>query len=248
MTPSATLPSGAELPLLGLGTWRLTGETATASVAAAIAAGYRHVDTATMYANEREVGAALQPGVFVTTKLQPGDVGRARATLEQSLTALGRDRVDLWLQHWPVEDDVATWRELLRAQQDGLAVDVGVSNYSLAQLDEVAQATGVMPGVNQVPWSPLRHDPELLAGHRERGVVVEGYSGLRHGVLEHPTVLSTAQRLGRTPAQVVLRWHLHHGIVVLPRSSSPDRIAANADLAFDLGPEDVAALDALTSS
>jgi len=248
MTPSASLPSGAELPLLGLGTWRLTGETATACVAAAIEAGYRHVDTATMYANEREVGAALQPGVFVTTKLQPDDVGRARATLEQSLEALGREQVDLWLQHWPVEDNVATWTEMLRAQQDGLARDVGVSNYSLAQLDEVAEATGVMPGVNQVPWSPLRHDPELLAGHRERGVVVEGYSGLRHGVLEDPTVVRTAQRLVRTPAQVVLRWHLHHGIVVLPRSSRPERVVANADLAFDLAPEDLAALDALTSS
>lgn len=244
MTSTVALPSGAHLPLLGLGTWRLTGATATTATAAAIAAGYRHVDTATIYGNEREVGAGLQPGVFVTTKLAADDIHRARATLEQSLAALERSQVDLWLQHWPVQDNPATWTTLLAAQQDGLAVDVGVSNYSLAQLDEVAAASGVMPAVNQIPWSPLRHDPELLAGHRQRGVLVAGYSGLRHGVLDLPAVTAIARRLGRTAAQVVIRWHLQHQIVVLPRSSRPERIAANAELVFELDAQAMADLDA----
>lgn len=240
---TVTLPSGAEMPLLGLGTWRLTGDVAGECTAAAIAAGYRHVDTATMYANEREVGSALVDGVFVTTKLQPTDFGQARRTLEDSLHALGR--IDLWLQHWPGDDNVAIWGELVKAQQDRLVTDIGVSNYSLAQLDEVTAATGVQPAVNQIPWSPLRFDRAVLEGHRERGVVLEGYSGLRGGVLDHPVVTQIAASTGRTPAQVVLRWHVQHGVVVIPRSKSPERIVANADLGFVLSERDMTALDAL---
>ena len=249
---TAVLPGGGHIPLLGFGTWQLTGETATSATTVALQAGYRHLDTAHVYGNEAEVGAALRgtgrDGVFVTTKLPPARADQARATLEQSLQALGVEALDLWLVHWPAGPgaDVDLWGDFLQAQADGLARDVGVSNYSLAQLDELLASTGVMPALNQIPWSPLRHDPALVEGHRERGVVLEGYSGLKGGVLEHPTVTGLAKRLGRTPAQVVLRWHLEHEIVVIPRSQDPARIRANADLdGFRLDPQDVAALDAL---
>jgi 2,5-diketo-D-gluconate reductase A len=149
--------------------------------------------------------------------------------------------------HWPPGDaGVPIWEQFVAARQDGLARDIGVSNYSPGQVDELERATGVRPGVNQVPWSPLRHDPGLLGAHRERGVVLEGYSGLKGGVLDHPVVTGIADRLRRTPAQVVVRWHLQHGIVVIPKSSSPERIRGNADVdGFALTEDDMAALDAL---
>jgi diketogulonate reductase-like aldo/keto reductase len=242
---TVTLPSGAQMPLLGFGTWRLQGADATAAVSAALDLGYGLVDTATMYANEEEVGAALRTGVFVTTKLQPDDVDRARGVLENSIAALGR--VDLWLQHWPLPDNTPVWRDLIAAQREGLVGDIGVSNYSPAQLDGIAEATGVMPAVNQIPWSPLRFDADLLQAHRDRGVAVTGYSGLKNGVLDQPAVQQVAERTGRSGAQVVLRWHLQHGIAVIPKSTHPERIAANADLAFELSEQDMAALDALGS-
>ncbi len=246
-TQTAPLPSGAAIPLLGFGTWQIKGDTARTATEAALAAGYRHVDTATMYGNEAEVGAALRghDDVFVTTKVPPRLADRARATLEESLTALGRDAVDLWLVHAPPADSVALWRVVVQAQADGLAKDIGVSNYSAAQIDELVEVTGVAPALNQIRWSPYLHDPEVVEQHRERGVVLEGYSGLKGGVLDDPVVTGLAERLGRTPAQVLIRWHLEHGIVVIPKSSNPERIAANADVDFALAPEDVAALDAL---
>ena len=244
-----TLPGGGAMPLLGFGTWQLRGDAAHRATAEALAAGYRHVDTATMYGNEREVGRAVREagGAFVTTKLPPDHAGRERQTLEQSLELLGLDAVDLWLVHWPPADPVAVWEAFLAARADGLVRDVGVSNSTLAQVDELERATGVLPAVNQVPWSPLRFDRGLLEGHRERGVVLEGYSGLKGGVLDRPAVREVAERLGRTPAQVVLRWHLEHGVVVIPKSATPERIRSNADLGFSLEPDDVARLDALAA-
>ena len=253
-TAAAPLPSGAAMPLLGFGTWRLSGDAARRATAEALAAGYRHVDTATMYGNEREVGAAVREagrgGVFVTTKLPPDNAGRERETLEQSLEQLGLDVVDLWLVHWPPGNaGIGVWERFVAARQDGLVRDIGVSNYSLAQIDELDRATGVRPAVNQVPWSPLRFDAPLLQAHRDRDVVLEGYSGLKGGTIEHPVVTGIAGRLGRTPAQVVVRWHLQHGVVVIPKSSSPERIRANADVdGFTLGDDDMAALDRLGSA
>lgn len=254
--PSRTLwlPSGAALPLLGFGTWRLSGPTATSAVARALEVGYRHLDTATIYENEAEVGAGLRASgvsrdeVFVTTKLPPERAGRERETLEQSLTALGVDAVDLWLIHWPPspEQGVDAWRALLAARNEGVVRDAGVSNYSLAQLDELADATGVMPAVNQISWSVHRFDAALLEGHRERGVVVAGYSGLKRGTMDEPVVKEIADRLGRSPAQVLLRWQLDHDVVAIPKSSDPARLTANADLdTLVLSPEDRARLDSL---
>jgi diketogulonate reductase-like aldo/keto reductase len=240
------------MPLLGFGTWQLTGADAARATEAALRIGYRHVDTATMYRNEAEVGAALRASgvprgeVFVTTKLPPDRAGQADATLDASLRALSVDAVDLWLVHWPPPDSVALWRSFVRAREDGRARDIGVSNYDLADLDELADATGVMPAVNQIRWSPLLFDRAVLDGHRARGVVLEGYSALKGGTLDHPDVVAVAERLGRTPAQVILRWHLQHGIVAIPKSASEERIAANADLgAFTLSDADMASLDAM---
>ena len=251
---SAALHDGARMPLIGFGTWKLTGDTARQAVVAALAAGYRHVDTATIYRNEKEVGAGLadsgvpREDVFVTTKCPPRNAGREAGTLRASLAALGTDHVDLWLVHWPAGDgaDLAMWQAFLEAREAGLTRSVGVSNYSLRQLDELTERTGVTPSVNQVKWSPLLFDRTTLDGHRERGVVLEGYSTLRGGTLEHPAVRAVAERHGRTPAQVLVRWHLQHGVVVIPKSSHEERIRGNADVAdLVLTEQDMAELDAL---
>ena len=251
-TTTAALPAGGAMPLLGFGTWQLKGAEAQLATEQALAAGYRHVDTAMIYENEREVGAAFaaselpRSDVFVTTKC-PGDRGpQAREVLERSLQLLGLDTVDLWLVHWPPPEPVAMWEAFVQAQADGLVRDIGVSNFSLEQLDELERATGVKPAVNQIKWSPLLYDPAVEQGHRDRGIVLEGYSGLKGGTLDHPVITGIAERLGRTPAQVILRWHLEHGVVAIPKSANEERIRQNADLdGFSLSPDDVAQLDAL---
>ncbi len=253
-TTTAALPGGGAIPLLGFGTWQLSGQSATDSVATALEAGYRHLDTATVYENESEVGAGLRASgvareeVFVTTKCPPDKAAHAANVLEQSLQALGLQAVDLWLVHWPPTDVVGMWEDFVQAQAGGLTRDIGVSNFSLEQLDELEQATGVRPAVNQCKWSPLLFDQGFLDGHTERGVVLEGYSGLKGGTLEHPVITGIANRLGATPAQVVNRWHLDHGVVTIPKSATAERIRSNADLGrVQLSPDDLAALDALGS-
>jgi diketogulonate reductase-like aldo/keto reductase len=243
------------MPLLGFGTWELEGPVATRAVSAALEAGYRHLDTATVYWNEGEVGRALRDSgvprddVFLTTKCPPHRAGQELDTLRESLDLLGTNHVDLWLVHWPGEDNVALWQAFVQAHELGLARDIGVSNFDLDLLDRVTDATGVRPAVNQIEWSPLLHDPAVLEGHRERGVVLEGYSALRGGTLEHPAILGIAERLGRTAAQVIVRWHLQHGVVVIPRSSRVDRVLANADVSeFELSEDDMTALDTLATS
>jgi 2,5-diketo-D-gluconate reductase A len=242
------------MPLLGFGTWQITGREALQAVTSAVEAGYRHIDTATVYGNEREVGSALRAvgtdrdSLFVTTKLPPHRRGAEPETLRSSLESLGTDHVDLWLIHWPPNDGVGIdlWKALVRARDEGQARDIGVSNYSLAQIDELVATTGVSPAVNQIEWSPKLFDASILAGHRERGVVLEGYSALRGGTLEHPVIVEIAERLTRTPAQVIIRWHLEHNVVVIPKSRSRERILSNADVGgFELSAEDVRALDSL---
>ena len=252
-TDTVRLPSGAAMPLLGLGTWQLRDQGAVTATSAALEAGYRHLDTAAGYDNEVEVGRALagsglpREDVFLTTKYWPDRSGRELETLRRSLDRLGTDHLDLWLIHWPGDADIAaTWQAFTEAQQQGLARDIGVSNFSAAQIDEVERATGVRPAVNQIEWSPLLYDDEVDTAHRDRGVVLEGYSGLKGGTLTNPTIVEIAERLGRTPAQVIIRWHLEQGFVVIPKSERPDRIRSNADIAgFTLDADDVRALNAL---
>lgn len=247
------LAGGVRMPLLGFGTWQLTGDRAYQAVRTALEVGYRHVDTATMYRNESEVGRAIadsgldREAVFVTTKLPVERADRARQTLERSLRALGTGYVDLWLIHWPpggARPDV--WRELLAARDDGLARAVGVSNYSIAQLDELIGTSGTAPAVNQIRWTPGLYDAALVAEHAARGVVLEGYSPFRAGDLRAAPLADAARAHGVAPTQVVLRWHLQHGIVVIPKSARPERIRANADIfSFALDDAEMAAIDAL---
>ncbi len=250
-TDSVTLTSGAAMPLLGFGTWQIKGSQATEATSAALEAGYRHLDTATVYGNEGEVGKALaesgvaRDDVFVTTKCPPSKPGLD--TLRKSLDLLGTDHVDLWLIHWPGADgDVELWKELVEARDSGLARDIGVSNFDAAMIDRLTSETGVTPAVDQIEWSPLLFDRDVVEQHRSRGVALEGYSALRGGTLKHPVINEIAGRLGRTPAQVIIRWHLQHGVVVIPKSRRADRIRSNADVAdFELTTADLQAIDAL---
>jgi diketogulonate reductase-like aldo/keto reductase len=253
--PAVTLPGGARMPMLGFGTWQASGRRGYEAVLAALEAGYRHLDTATGYGNEAEVGRAVRDSglprddVFITTKLPPDHAGRERRTIEQSLSALGVDRVDLWLIHWPPRGQASpkVWQELRRARDEGLAREVGVSNYSTAQLDELIDATGEAPAVNQIPWSPWQHDARRLAAHRDRGVVLEGYSPFRGHDLGEPALVDIAKAHGVEPAQVILRWHVQHGVVVIPKSVTPDRIRSNADIfGFSLTDEEIHRIDGLS--
>jgi 2,5-diketo-D-gluconate reductase A len=247
------LSSGGEIPLVGLGTWQLRGGAARDAVGWALAAGYRHLDTATAYDNEREVGQAIETSsvqrenLFVTTKMPAESVGRERATLERSLSALDLDYVDLWLIHWPPGGaGVRPWGEFVRAREDGLARAIGVSNYSLAQIDQLTEATGATPEVNQVRWSPSLFDPAILDGHRERGIVLEGYSPFRAGGLDHGVLLRIADAHQATAAQVVVRWHVQHEVVVIPKSARHERIVDNVDVAgLTLTEEEMRAIDGL---
>lgn len=251
--PDVPLSNGIRLPLVGFGTWQLRGDTAYTATRAALDAGYRHIDTATVYRNEGEVGRALRDSgvaredVFVTTKLLPDRANTPRATLEQSLRLLGVDAVDLWLIHWPPDGPgVDIWTDMLGLRDEGLTRTVGVSNYEMGQIGALVEATGEAPVVNQIPWSPLRYDPGLAAAHRERGVVLEGYSPLRDTPLDNEVLTGIAAAHGVTAAQVVLRWHVDHGVPVLPRSSRPERVASNFDLfGFTLTPDQIAAIDGL---
>jgi len=242
------------MPLLGLGTWLAHGRSAEQAVLTALELGYRLIDTAQMYRNEEQVGRALAASglprdeVFVTTKLWPESAGNARATLEESLAALGLDHVDLWLIHWPpagrARPDV--WERFLEAEADGLARVVGVSNYSVAQLDELERATGRLPSVNQIEWGPALYREATLLAHRERGVQLEGYSPLKTTNLADRWLVRIAESHEVTPAQVVIRWHVEHDVVVIPKSTNRERIAENADVfGFELSAAEVAELDAL---
>jgi 2,5-diketo-D-gluconate reductase A len=161
---------------------------------------------------------------------------------------LQTDHVDLWLIHWPGDGSVNTdiWRAFVEAREAGLAREIGVSNFDIPLIEEITKATGVAPAVNQIEWSPLLFDAETLAEHQSRDIALEGYSALRGGTLEHPAILEIAERTGRTAAQVIIRWHLQHDVIVIPKSVHAERIRSNADVGgFSLSDEDIATLDAL---
>jgi 2,5-diketo-D-gluconate reductase A len=210
-----------------------------------------------MYGNEEAIGQALarsdvdRDDLFLVTKLRPSNADHAEKILRRSLRALQTDRVDLWLLHWPPRTASASrqaWNELRRLRDAGLIRAIGVSNYSLAQIDDLANSTGETPAVNQVHWDPLRYSADVVTGHRDRGIVMEGYSPLKEIRLDNPTLAEVAAAHQVSAAQVVLRWHLAHGIAVIPKSAHPDRIAANIDLfGFELTDAEVAAIDALSA-
>jgi 2,5-diketo-D-gluconate reductase A len=254
---SVELASGTRMPLLGLGTWQAHGRSAVDAVRSAVEVGYRHIDTASIYGNEEQIGQAVansgvpREGIFVTTKLPPSRAGRERATLEESLDALGFEYVDLWLIHWPPRGGARSdvWERLLELQAEGLAREVGVSNYSVRQIDELERATGRLPAVNQIEWSPALFDPDVLEAHRGRGVQLEGYSPLKTMNLRDPSLVQIAEERGVTPAQVVLRWHIEHRIVAIPKSTNARRIAENAAIfGFELTPCEVEQLNGLSGA
>ena len=256
--PRITLRAGRAIPQLGFGVFQiLPGDETRTAVAAALAAGYRHVDTAAVYRNEADVGAAIRASglprgsVWVTTKLANSDQGSAtaRRAFEASLERLGLDAVDLYLLHWPHERRLNSWRVLEQLHAEGLARSIGVSNFLVRHLDELLARASVPPAVNQIELSPFLHRTreDTLRRCAEAGVVVEAYSPLTKGRrLGDSTVAAVAAEVGRTPAQVLIRWSLQKGFVVLPRSSNAGRIAENAAV-FDFALDDrqVAALDAL---
>ena len=251
--PAAALAS-RPMPLLGFGTWQISNRGARQAAAHALEAGYRHIDTATMYRNEEGMGKALgsagldRESVFVTTKLPPQHAGRERRTLQDSLTKLRLDYVDLWLVHWPPNGQASpqVWEQLVKARQDSLAMAIGVSNYSLGQIDELTKATGVTPQVNQIRWGPALYEPDMVSGLEQRGVVLEGYSPFKVSNLRDPTLVSIAGRHDATAAQVIVAWHLAHGFVVIPKSVRRERIVSNAEGArINLTADEVAAIDGL---
>jgi 2,5-diketo-D-gluconate reductase A len=248
------LSDGVSIPLVGFGTWELGPDDAYNGVRAALDIGYRHIDTATAYQNEDRVGAAVRDSgigrenVFITTKCPPGNVDREAQTLDASLKALGVDFVDLWLVHWPPNRQASpdTWKAFIEALEQGKTRAIGVSNYSIAQIDELIAATGHAPALNQIPWNPFLFDAREVSGLDTRHVVLEGYSPLKRSDLSNPVLAEIAAARGKTAAQVILRWHVQHGFVVLPRSQRRERIEENfAIFDFELTPEELRRLDAL---
>jgi 2,5-diketo-D-gluconate reductase A len=259
-TPLA-LHDGTTLARLGLGVYKVAPGDAARLVTEAIRLGYRHVDTAALYGNEREVGAALARAadltdepVTVTSKVWNDDHG-FDATLrafERSRALLGRDVVDLYLIHWPVPSQdryVESWRALVRLQQEGRVRSIGVSNFHPAHLERIVGETGVVPVLDQVELHPRLPQREVRAYDDVRGIVTQSWSPLARGrLLDDPTLAGIAARHGRSVAQVVIRWHLEQGLAVIPKTSSPERLAENlAVLDFALDPGDLAAIDALAS-
>ena len=247
------LADGNQLPLLGLGVWQVPdGGTCEQAVRWALELGYRHIDTAQAYGNEASVGKALRDSgvprdeVFITTKFYPGSKDPV-AEAEQSLRKLGVDQVDLYLVHWPQRGPTWAWPGMERARERGLAKSIGVSNFGADDLDQVVAAGSVVPAANQIQFSAVEYRRGLLEACRRHGIVPEAYSPLGTGRhLRSKQVSKIAERAGRTPAQVLLRWCLQHGVPVIPKSTHRERIAENAQIFdFTLSDEDMAALDAL---
>lgn len=251
------LRGGVRMPILGLGVWQSPpGDETRNAVLAALRLGYRLVDTARAYRNEEDVGAAIRESgvprdeVFVTTKLWNSDHGYD-ATLracDESLRRLGLDRLDLYLIHWPVPKLRGdTWRAMERILAEGKARAIGVSNYTIRHLDELLASANEPPSVNQVELHPFLLQRELLDYCKAKGIQVEAYGPLVRGhKMENPVLQRVAHRVGRTPAQVLIRWGIEHGLVTIPKSVHEHRIRENADVfGFSLSPADLAALDAL---
>ena len=251
--------NGANIPAIGLGTWTLKDETATRLVASAIRSGYRHVDTAAMYANEEAVGAGLRASgvprdeIFLTTKIWPTEIGDGdlQRSVEASLARLQVDRVDLALIHWPSKTvPLAESIEALNEVKDrGLARHIGVSNFTVALVGEAAALSRHPLACNQIEYHPFLNQDRALAASRRHGMAVTSYCPLARGteLFPDPAVTGAARRHGKTPAQIVLRWQVQQqGVVAIPRSSNPERIAQNLQVFdFALDGDEMAALDAL---
>ncbi|HEY8598071.1 MAG TPA: aldo/keto reductase [Thermomicrobiales bacterium] len=258
--PPITLNDGRTIPQLGLGVFQIPPDETAQAVSTALELGYRHIDTAQGYRNERGVGEGVRASglgreqVFITSKLNNDahEPDEARRAFEGTLTALGTDYVDLFLIHWPLPtryegDFVATWRTMIEFFRDGRARSIGVSNFQVPHLERLAAETDVVPAVNQIEVHPYLTNEAVRAYGRAHGIATEAWSPIAKGqVLGDQTVVRIAEKVGRTPAQVVLRWHIEHGNIVFPKSASPTRMQENMGLFdFALDAADSAALDAL---
>ncbi len=255
--PTITLNDGHTIPQLGFGVFQIPPGQTEATTQTALDAGYRHIDTAEMYGNEREVGAAIRASevdradIFLTTKLNNGfhEPDDARRAFAQSLEDLGVDYVDLFLIHWPLPtlydgDYLGTWRMLEEFKVDGRARSIGVSNFQVEHLQRLLDEANIAPAVNQIELHPYFQNDEVRGFGEANGIATEAWSPIAQGdVLDDPVVTEIAEAVGRTPAQVVLRWHIQRRTIVFPKSVTPARIAENLDLfAFDLDGAQMAAI------
>jgi 2,5-diketo-D-gluconate reductase A len=255
MVPNLKLNDGHTIPQLGLGVWQVPNAQATPAVATALEAGYRSVDTAALYGNEDGVGKAIASSgiprdeLFITTKLRGNDLGHDQALrgIDDSLRRLGLDYVDLYLIHWPARStkvSVDTWKAFEKIHADGRARSIGVSNFGIRELRALFDATETVPAVNQIRLHPGQDEADLRAFHQQHGIVTESYSPLAVGKLVNDKVAAEiGARYNRSAAQVLIRWNLQLGNVVIPKSVTPERIRQNFDvLDFELSEEDMAAL------
>jgi diketogulonate reductase-like aldo/keto reductase len=257
LTSTRKLNSGAEIPVLGLGVYQTPpGKITQEAVKFALKIGYRHVDTASLYGNEEDVGKGVRDSgvpreqVYVTTKLWNSDHGydSALRACDRSLKRLGLGYVDLYLIHWPVPElRNETWKALVELQRRGSCRAIGVSNYTVRHLQELVDSSEVIPDVNQVEFNPFLYQKELLRFCNGKGIQLEAYSPLTRGhKLRHPVVLSVAERYSKSAAQVMIRWGLQHGLVVIPKSARPERIKENSEVFdFEISAADMASLDSL---
>ena len=258
--PQIMLNNGQQIPQFGFGVFLVPPAETTAAVSSALDAGYRHIDTAEMYRNEAEVGAAIRKSgldradLFVTTKLNNGEhrPDDARVAFDKSLTALGFDYVDLFLIHWPLPtryggDFVSTWQTLEEFYRDGRARSIGVSNFQPHHLRRIHQECEITPAVDQIEVNPYLTQDDVREFCAEHQIAIEAWSPLARGnALDDPTVDDIARRYGKTPAQVILRWHIERGDILFPKSVTPERIRENIDIFdFELSGEDVGAISAL---
>jgi 2,5-diketo-D-gluconate reductase A len=248
---------GVQIPQLGFGVWQIPNDEAEQAVLTAFEAGYRHVDTAAAYGNEKGVGRAVRAcglpreKVFVTTKLWNADHGRAEQAFDDSLARLGLDHVDLYLIHWPVKKQdkyVQAWKSLEKIYRDGRAKAIGTSNFTVQTLTRLMDEADIVPSINQIELHPYLQQREMRAFHEANGILTEAWSplGQGKGLLDDPALAVLSEKYGKTPAQIVLRWQLQLGNVVIPKSATPSRIAENIDVFdFFLDTEDMAAIGAL---
>ena len=258
--PNITLNDGNNIPQLGFGVFQIEPEDTAEAVSEALRVGYRHIDTAEMYGNEKEVGEAIRSfgldrgDVYVTSKLnnafhEPQD---AREAFDRTLSELGFDYVDLFLIHWPLPtrydgDFVSTWKTLEEFQRDGRARSIGVSNFQIDHLEQLAAETDTVPAVNQIEAHPYFTNDAVREYGQEHGIVTEAWSPIAQGgVLEDSTITQIADNVSKTPAQVVLRWHIQRGDIIFPKSVTPSRMQENFELFdFELGSDDMDAISGL---
>jgi diketogulonate reductase-like aldo/keto reductase len=257
LTSTTTLHNGVKMPWLGLGVYKAKeGDEVINAVKAALKTGYRSIDTAALYQNEEGVGRAIKESgvprdeIFLTTKVWNTDQGydSTLKAFAESRKKLNVDYVDLYLIHWPVKDKfIDTWKALEKLYRDGLVRAIGVSNFQIHHIEELKKHSDILPMVNQVEFHPLLTQKELLQYCKQEGIQLEAWSPLMRGNhLDHPTLAALAEKYGKTPAQIILRWDLQHGVVTIPKSVREHRIRENADIFdFELSAADMEQIDAM---